>query len=246
MQHPFQPAKSEAASAWPRRRCGSAFTLIEMLVVISIISILAGMLLPALSRARQEGRNVKYINALHNIGLAMTDYSSNYGEYRALDYAPTTGSNGIYLHEAPFWDGPVGLGMLRQDLAREIYFPGEHTHVKMVDPLKYRCFEGWGKRHASLEVPPENLECQWFYFKAGYGRPAKHTNADEVAMVIPYQGVSADDRTLFYPEDGTTTWILADSGRVKALMNSDDIGLRQFNVLDPAKAAEYADQALKR
>jgi len=65
-----------------------AFTIIEMLVVISVIMILAGLIVSAVFRARAEARVTKCLNNLHQIGIALTVYAQHYGEGRPSGFPP--------------------------------------------------------------------------------------------------------------------------------------------------------------
>ena len=131
-----------------------AFTLIELLVVIAIIAILAAMLLPALARAKDKAIRAQCMSNLHQMGVALFNYTGDNGDNNKLPVLSGQGS------AAWAWDIPWDAGNTLLDYlggSKKIFYdPG--TASRFSDTLNFAStanppFDFWdllpGQRHTT-------------------------------------------------------------------------------------------------
>ncbi len=141
--------------------CRTKFTLVELLVVITIISILAGLLLPALQQARAAAQGVACMGNSKQIGLGINQYADDFA-----DFLPCYANLGLGSDGENFWyryflrEGYAGSALSRAELnepdgpTARIFFCPAHRDPQPNTPWSVTTYISYGPNAAICGYNP--------------------------------------------------------------------------------------------
>lgn len=222
MSAPAKPARIGTGRSRP------GFTLIELMVVIAIISMLAGMLLPSLSAARERARRTDCLNNMRQMAVGLQMYSDNYGGIVPGNVSMSDLCSNRLSEEGR---GPTDLGLIVQ--------------AGYIPPSSWKMFWCRNERNNPNQPPTgwgswPNKTCIGSYIKSGsrmdmVADPKKSISVSYVwddpsnygkALLTESKANHGDGVNVFYANTYATKYVLVPSHVPDVLMDPEQFYAR--------------------
>lgn len=144
-----------------KRKRDRGFTLVELLVVISIIAILASLLLPALSKAKANAQAVQCLSNFRQLQLAWNLYADDYNDQIPPNYAtPEAGRTPIAASWVSGW-------MTYETMAVDVPWYPQSTNTLLIVPGRYGSIGSYTRSPAIYKCPSDK---SWILLSGRHAR----------------------------------------------------------------------------